>query len=85
MKYSELEYIEFPEECMFAEPIVAYSRDAHNRSIHKRVVQRLVIFGLLNCLLESEDFGLEWNALQSLTRWFGAINGNHRQNGKTQV
>lgn len=54
-------------------------------SIHKRVVQRLVMFGLLNCLLESEDFGLEWNALQSLTRWFGVINGNHRQNDKTQV
>lgn len=54
-------------------------------SIHKRVVQRLVIFGLLNCLLELEGFGLEWNALHARIRWFGVINGNHRQNDKTQV
>lgn len=43
MKYSELEYIEFPEECMFAEPIVAYSRDAHKR------VRQLGLFDTQTC------------------------------------
>lgn len=43
MKYSELEYIEFPEECMLAEPIVAYSRDAHKR------VRQLGLFDTQAC------------------------------------
>lgn len=43
MKYSELEYVEFPEECMFAEPIVAYSRDAHKR------VRQLGLFDTQAC------------------------------------
>lgn len=43
MKYSELEYVEFPEECMFAEPIVAYSRDAHKR------VRQLGLFDTQTC------------------------------------
>lgn len=51
----------------------------------RRRVQRLAILGLLNCLLELEGFGLEWNALHARIRWFGVINGNHRQNDKTQV
>lgn len=43
MKYSELEYVEFPKECMFAEPIVAYSRDAHKR------VRQLGLFDTQTC------------------------------------
>ena len=49
MKYSELEYIEFPEECMFAEPIVAYSRDAHKR------VRQLGLFDTQTCGTEAGD------------------------------
>ena len=85
MKYSELEYVEFPEECMFAEPIVAYSRDAHKR------VRQLGLFDTQTCGTEAGDirvvelFGLDWNALHARIRWFGVINGNHRQNDKTQV
>ena len=49
MKYSELEYVEFPEECMFAEPIVAYSRDAHKR------VRQLGLFDTQTCGTEAGD------------------------------
>lgn len=49
MKYRELEHIEFPEECLFAEPIVAYSRDAHNR------VRQLGLFDTQMCGTEAGD------------------------------